>query len=426
MADDERTFVVVGASLAGAKAVETLRGEGFTGRIVLVGAEEELPYERPPLSKGYLLGKQAPEEARVHDQDWYRQQHVDLMLGVRVTGIDPAAHAITLGDGATGALGYDTLLLATGSRVRYLDVPGGETPDVRYLRTLPDATDLLARLRERRQVVIVGAGWIGLEVAAAARAHGCTVTVIEVDRLPLRRVLGDEVAAIFRDLHQAHGVGFRFGVGVRAFGTDSADRLTSVVLDDGTEIPADVAVVGVGILPRTELAEAAGLAVDNGVLADAALRTSDPDIYACGDVVNWAHPLLGRRIRVEHWANALDGGAAAARSMLGQPVSYDKIPYFFSDQYEAKPMIGMEYAGFVMPGEYDRVVFRGDPSVSQERDPEFIAFWVKENRVLAGMNVNVWDVTDSIQALVRAGYAGTGVDLAKLADPDVPLDVLIR
>jgi 3-phenylpropionate/trans-cinnamate dioxygenase ferredoxin reductase subunit len=406
---DQPTFVIVGASLAGAKAAETLRSEGFTGRIVLVGEELERPYERPPLSKGYLLGKEDREKAFVHEATWYGENNIELVLGVRATSLDRKAHTVTL-DGVE-PLRYDKLLLATGSRVRRLDVPGADLAGVRYLRTLPDSEALKERLHEGARVVVVGAGWIGLEVAAAARTHGASVTVVEVDELPLRRVLGDEVARIFADLHRAHEVDFRFGTGVREF-LGTTGYLRAVVLSDGTELPAELAVVGVGIQPATELAQAAGLGVDNGVLTDAGLRTSDPDIYACGDLANSENPLLGKRIRVEHWANALNGGKAAAKAMLGQPVSYDRVPYFFSDQYD----LGMEYSGYAEPGGYDRVVFRGDVDAR-----EFVAFWTREGRVLAGMNVNVWDVTDPIQALVRAGYAGRAVDLSTLADPGVPL-----
>ena len=411
---DERVFVIVGASLAGAKAAEALREAGFAGTVMLIGEEIDLPYERPPLSKGYLLGDAPREGAQVHDADWYRQQDIDLRLGARVTNLDPASHTITI-DGVE-TLHYDRLLLTTGSRVRRLDVPGEDLLDVRYLRTQSESDALLDRLRSgARQVVVVGAGWIGLETAAAARHHGATVTVVEMDTLPLRRVLGDEVAAVYANLHREHGVDFRFGAGVREFrGSDGV--LTGVVLTDGTELPADLAIVGVGITPATELAVAGGLTVDNGIAVDSALRTSDPDVYAAGDVANVLNPLVGKRIRVEHWDNAMNGGPAAARSMAGEDVTYDWVPYFFSDQYD----LGMEYAGYVEPGGYDEVVFRGDPA-----SYEFIAFWVKDGRVLAGMNANIWDVQDDIQALVRAGHGGKPVDRARLADPSVPLPDLL-
>ncbi|MEV6304374.1 FAD-dependent oxidoreductase [Actinoplanes sp. NPDC051861] len=405
--------VIIGASLTGAKAAEELRAAGYTGPVTLIGEEEERPYERPPLSKQYLLGADPREKAFVHEPGWYAEHDVDLRLGVRATAVDPAAHTVTLGE---ESLRYERLLLATGSRVRRLDIPGEELSNVRYLRSLPDADSLLAALPAARRVVVIGAGWIGLEGAAAARAHGAEVTVVDLDRAPLRRVLGDEVAAVFTALHRAHGVDFRFESSVREFRGDDSGTVTGVLLDDGTELPADLVLVGVGVTPATELAEAAGLAVDNGVVVDQSLCTSDPDIFAAGDVAAVDHPSLGRRIRVEHWSNALDGGPAAARAMLGKHVRYDRVPYFFTDQYER----GMEYAGWVETGGYERVVFRGDPS------GPFLAFWVAGARVLAAMNMDLWDVQDDLQALVRAGWTGRTVDEKALADPDVPLPDLIR
>jgi 3-phenylpropionate/trans-cinnamate dioxygenase ferredoxin reductase subunit len=419
---EQQTFVIVGASLAGAKAAETLRKEGFSGRIVLIGEETERPYERPPLSKGYLQGKEPRDKAYVHEADWYSSNNVDLVLGVRATSIDPKAHTVTLDD--VEPMRYDRLLLATGSRARQLDLPGVDNQGVRYLRTMTESDGLQSALREGAQVVVIGAGWIGLETAAAAREHGASVTVVEVDSLPLRRVLGDEVASVFAELHRAHGVDFRFSTGLNEFGGQGG-RLTHVVLDNGTEVPADVAIVGVGIVPNTELAQAAGLEVHNGIVTDQSLRTSDPDIFAAGDVASVFNPLIGQSVRVEHWANALNGGPAAARAMLGQSVVYDRVPYFFSDQYASSPGIGMEYSGYVVPGGYDQVVFRGDPTIRPDASPEFVAFWVKDGKVQAGMNVNVWDVQDDIQKLVRAGFAGTAVDLKRLGDSDVPLGQLL-
>jgi 3-phenylpropionate/trans-cinnamate dioxygenase ferredoxin reductase component len=399
-------FVIVGGGLAGGKAAETLRAEGFDGNIVLISDDPEPPYERPPLSKGYLLGTAPREEAFVNPIEWYAEHNVDLRLSTRAVGLDAAEHTVTLDGGET--VRYDRLLLATGARPRRLDVSGFDLPVVRVLRSLKDSDTLKERVADGVRVVVVGAGWIGLEVAAAARTHGADVTVVEVDRLPLRRVLGDEVAAIFAALHRDAGVRLLFNTGVQEF----ADG--SVVLSDGSTLPADLVVVGVGVEPNIELAVAGGLAVDNGVLVDTSLRTSAPDVFACGDVANLDSALLGQRIRVEHWANALNGGPAAAKAMLDQPVTFDPVPYFFTDQYD----LGMEYAGFVTPGGYDEVVFRGGTSVADG----FIVFWLRSGRVLAGMNVNVWDVTDDIQALVRSGKA---VDLARLADPAVPLaDVL--
>jgi 3-phenylpropionate/trans-cinnamate dioxygenase ferredoxin reductase component len=401
-----QTFVIVGASLAGAKAAEALRAEGFGGRVLLVGEETERPYERPPLSKGYLLGKEKREKAFVHEPGWYDEHDVELRLGTTVTALDPAAHEVELA--GSDRLRYDRLLLTTGSTVRRLDVPGADLDGVLYLRRMEDADRITAAIAEGRRIVVVGGGWIGLEVASAARQRGASVTLIEVLALPLQRVLGDELAQVFADLHRDHGVDLRLGIGVEQFRGEGG-RVAGVVLSDGTEVPADAVVVGVGIAPAAALAEAAGLDVDNGVLVDAALRTSDPDVFAAGDVANAYNPLLGERIRVEHWANALNGGPAAARSMLGQDVVYDRVPYFFSDQYD----LGMEYSGHAPPGRYDQVVYRGDVP-----GREFVAFWLRGGRVVAGMNVNVWDVTDAIQELVRSGRQ---VDTGKLADPAVPL-----
>lgn len=415
MSADERAFVIIGAALAGGKAAETLREEGFTGRVVLVGEETEPPYERPPLSKGYLTGSDPREQAFLHEEEWWAEHGIDLRLGRRATWVDAASHTVTL-DGVED-LRYDKLLLATGSRVRTLRVPGHDLHHVRYLRTMDEADALLAHLRSgrARKVVVIGAGWIGLEVAAAARGHGADVTVVEQEQLPLRRVLGDEVGALYRDLHANHGVDFRFGAAVREL-RGSGGELTAVVLADGTELPADLALVGIGIVPNTELAVAAGLEVDNGVRTDASLRTSDPDIFACGDVACWDSALAGGPIRVEHFANALDGGPAAARAMLGQEVTYDPVPFFFTDQYD----LGMEFSGHLVPDGYDRVVFRGDPALVDGKVPEYVAFWLDaQSRVVAGMNVNVWDVADQIQALIRSGKP---VDQAKLADPATPIE----
>ncbi|MER5864974.1 FAD-dependent oxidoreductase [Kitasatospora sp. NPDC002040] len=398
----ENGYVVVGAGLAGAKAVETLREEGYEGPIALIGAEEERPYERPPLSKGYLMGKAAREKIYVHPADWYAEHRVDLRLGLRATAIDPAGHTVTLSDGHR--LGYAKLLLATGSSPRRLTVPGADGEQVHYLRTVQDSERIKAAIRPGARLVVIGAGWIGLEVAAAAREAGAAVTVLESAELPLLRVLGREAAEVFAALHRAHGVELRFGVQVTEVTGDG------VRLGDGELVAADAVVVGIGITPNTELAEAAGLEVGNGIRTDRHLATSAPDIWAAGDVANAFHPLFGRPVRVEHWANALHQPRIAARSMLGQDAVHDRVPYFFTDQYD----LGMEYTGYVEPGGFDRVVFRGDRAAR-----EFIAFWLDGGRVLAGMNVNIWDVTDPIRELVRSGRP---VDPDRLADPAVPLD----
>ncbi|WP_405669758.1 NAD(P)/FAD-dependent oxidoreductase [Streptomyces sp. NBC_01530] len=408
---DNSAYVIVGASLAGAKAAQALREEGFDGTLILIGEESERPYERPPLSKGYLMGKDAREQIYVHPPQWYATHDVDLRLGTAVTALDPAPHEVTLADGSR--LGYAELLLATGSSPRRLPVQGADLDGVLYLRTVQDSDRIKDAFSSASRVAVVGAGWIGLEAAAAARAAGVEVTVLERAELPLLHVLGREVAQVFADLHSDHGVDLRFGVQVTEL-TGSEGTVDGVRLSDGTRIDADAVIVGIGIMPNTGLAQAAGLQVDNGILTDERLRTSVPGIYAAGDVANAFHPLLDRRIRVEHWANALHQPQTAAKAMLGREAAYDRVPYFFSDQYD----LGMEYAGYAEPGGYDQVVFRGDLGAR-----EFVAFWLARGRVLAGMNVNIWDVTEPIQALVRSGQQ---VDTSKLADPQVPIESFLH
>jgi len=402
----EPGYVIIGASLAGAKAAETLRAEGFSGTVTLIGAENERPYERPPLSKGYLLGRDAKDSMFVHEESWYREHEVDLRLGTTVTSIDRAARQVGLAGGES--VPYERLLITMGASPRRLNIPGVDLDGLFYLRTASDSERLRDALRGGGSVVIAGAGWIGLETAAAAREYGCDVTVIEPANSVLLRSIGPEMGEYFADLHRSHGVTLRLGEELTEV-TGSAGKVAGAVTSAGTELQADHVIVAVGVAPNTTVAAEAGLDVDNGILVDEALRSSDPDIFAAGDLANFVSPLLGRRIRVEHWGNALAGGPAAARSMMGKDVSYDWVPYFYSDQYD----LGMETAGLPEPGHYDEIVYRGD------RDSgEFIAFWLDEGAVIAGMNVNVWDVNNDIQALIRSG---TEVDQTRLADPDVPL-----
>jgi 3-phenylpropionate/trans-cinnamate dioxygenase ferredoxin reductase subunit len=356
-----------------------------------------------------LLGRDEKTSIYVHDEGWYAEHDVDLRLGAKATAIDRAARQVRTADG--GAVGYGKLLITTGASPRRLAVPGADLAGVLYLRSVQDSERLSAAFRGGGTVVIAGAGWIGLEAAAAARELGCEVTIVEPAPGALHQSLGPEVGSRFADLHRSHGVRFLFGEGVSEF-RGSAGRVQAAVTPSGAELPADIVVVGIGAVPNAALAKDAGLDTDNGILTDAALRTSDADIYAAGDVANAFNPLLGRRIRVEHWGNALTGGPAAARAMLGQDVSHDPVPYFYSDQYD----LGMETAGVPEPGGYDQILYRGDPDSG-----EYIAFWLSGGAVVAGMNVNVWDVTDDIQALIRAGVAGLHPDPARLADPDVPL-----
>ena len=401
MPTDKQTFVIVGAGLAGAKAAETLREEGYDGRLVLLGAEPERPYERPPLSKEYLRGETDREQAYVHEAAFYEEHGIELRSGEHVVRLDPGRRELTLQ--SDERLAYDRLLLTTGSAPRRLSIPGSELEGVHYLRTFRDSDALRARLDAGGRLVVIGAGWIGCEVAASARQRGLEVTVIAPHSVPFERVLGSEVGAIYRDIHVDHGVEMLLGTAVAAL--EGADSVERVRLNDGRTIDCDAVVVGIGATPRALLAAAAGLDVDNGILVDERLETSAPGVFAAGDVANQLHPSLGR-LRVEHWDNALQQGPAAARSMLGSTEGYARLPYFFSDQYD----VGMEYSGHAT--DWDRIVFRGDPA-----EREFIVFWLRDGRVLAGMNVNVWDVAETIRWLI-----GHPVDEGRLADPDVPLE----
>jgi len=395
-----QTFVIAGASLAGAKAAETLRSEGFAGRVVLIGDEPVRPYERPPLSKAYLRGEVGFDDAAVHPEGFYTDHDIELLTSTTVTSIDPNAKQIEMDPG--GLLAYDQLLLTTGAIPRHVTIPGGQLAGIHYLRSLSSCDSLRDALERATRLVVVGAGWIGSEVAASARQLGKEVALIEAGLVPLERVLGTEVGTMFRDLHADKGVELHMGVGVQEFrGTAAAEQ---VVLADGSVVSGDLFVVGVGVSPRTELAQAAGLALDNGIVVDQHLATSAPGIWAAGDVANAYHPVFDARIRLEHWSAALNQGPVAAKNMLGQHVEYRKIPYFFSDQYD----LGMEYNGFA--AHWDQVVYRGDPE-----NREVIVFWLEAGVPVAGMNVNVWDVSEPIAALVAAKRQ---VDPARLGDPD--------
>jgi 3-phenylpropionate/trans-cinnamate dioxygenase ferredoxin reductase subunit len=399
------TFVIVGAGMAGGKAAETLREEGFDGRVILLGGEPERPYERPPLSKDYLRGES--ERAGVYlqeDAGWYDEHDVELRPSTHVESLDVAARAVVLAGGER--IDYDALLLTTGAEPKRPPIPGTDLDAVHVLRTLEDSDVLRGVLDAAGRLVVVGAGWIGSEVSASARERGMDVALVEPQSVPLEGVLGPELGAFYRDVHADHGVQLHLGTGVEAIEGDG--RAERVRTSDGTVLDCTAVLLAVGVAPRTQLAEDV-LDVDNGILVDASLRASADGVFAAGDVANHAHPLFGR-LRVEHWANALEQGPSAARAMLGSDVVYERVPYFFSDQYD----VGMEYAGHSAPG--DTVVFRGDPATR-----EFIAFWLRDGRVTAGMNVNVWDVNEHLQELVRSGAS---VDPDRLRDPDVPLDEL--
>jgi 3-phenylpropionate/trans-cinnamate dioxygenase ferredoxin reductase component len=399
------TFVIAGAGLTGAKAAEALRAEGFDGRLLLLGDEAERPYDRPPLSKAYLRGETDRDSLYLHQDGFYATHDIELHTSTPVRSLDPAGRHVELASGER--VGYDRLLLATGAAPRRLAVPGEDLGGVHYLRSRHDADTLAAAAARAEHVVVVGTGWIGSEAAASLRQLGREVTLLGPDTAPLARVLGPEVGRVYRDLHADHGV--RLVLGTRVAGFGGHGRVEAVITSDGRTIEGDLVLVGAGAVARTELAEAAGLPVANGVLVDERLEAvGAAGVFAAGDVAAAWHPRYQRSLRVEHWANAFNQGPAAARSMLGIPTSYARLPYFYSDQYD----LGMEYSG--LAATWDQVVVRGDPATHA-----FLAFWLKDGRVVAGMHANVWDVTEAIQTLIRNGRP---VDPERLADPDIPLD----
>jgi len=411
----KQAFVIVGASLAGAKAAEALRESGFEGRVVLVGSERQRPYLRPPLSKDYLRGAAGLDKVYVHEESFYDDHAIELRTSTVVERIEPASSEVVLSGGER--LRYDRLLLSTGAAPRRLSIPGSELDEIYFLRSLNDSERLRERLRRDGRLVVVGAGWIGCEVAASARQMGLEVTVIDPGSVPLEHVLGAEAGAIYQEIHTDQGVTMLPDTRVESF--EGAGTVQRVRTAGGRAIECDFVVVGVGATPNTQLATGTRIEVNNGIVCDELLQTAVEGVFAAGDVANARHPLYGP-LRVEHWANALHQGPVAARNMLGggdpsdrvldHPVAYDRIPYFYSDQYD----VGMEYTGHAT--DWDEVVFRGDV-----QGREFIAFWLKEQRILAGMNVNVWDVPDQIQALIRSRLR---VDRDRLADADTPLTEL--
>ena len=408
MTETSQTFVIVGAGIAGAKAAEALRQEGFDDRLILIGAETELPYERPPLSKDYLRGESEREKTHVLPDDFYSENDIELRLETTVTELRSDSLEVVLEGGER--IPFDRALIATGASPRRLEVDGAHLAGVHYLRHLDDSDAIAARLSAGGDVAVIGAGWIGAEVAASARQKGLEVTLIEHADVPLERVLGSEVGGIYAEIHRDHGVELLTGQRVEAF--DGGDHVEAVRLADGRRVECDFVVVGVGVTPRTELAVAASISVDNGIVTNERLETSASGIFAAGDVANAWHPFYERRLRVEHWANALNQPATAALAMLGKAAAYDRLPYFFSDQYE----VGMEYTGYAT--DWDEVVFRGDVEAR-----EFIAFWLKDQRLVAGMNVNVWEVSDPIRELIRSRRP---LKAHELADPDTPLSHLLE
>ncbi len=399
-------IVVIGGGLAAGTFVTELRELGHDGPVTVFADEAHPPYERPPLSKGILLGDAGPSDPLVHERSWYDDEHVDLRTGTRVLSVDLTGRQVVTEADSTP---YDTLLVATGARPRRMAMADGSGAPIAYLRTLDEALALKEQLKPGRRIGIVGGGWIGLEVAAAARTNGAEVTVLEAAEQPLLGVLGPEVATIFANLHRDHGVDLRTSVTITAI-EQTGDGRARIRLADGDPVECDLVVVGIGVEPVTGLAEAAGLTVDNGIRADAHLRTSDPHVLAAGDVANADHPVLGRPIRVEHWDTAKQHGKIAARTALGQDAVADALPYFFTDQYD----LGMEYVGSPGPEGFDRVVVRGDAQDSESL--KFTAWWLRDDLLVAGMQANDWDAIDDVRRLV-----GTRVDVDRLADQQVAL-----
>lgn len=402
-------MVIIGGGLAGGRAARMLREQGYEGEVSIIASEPHYPYQRPPLSKGVMQGEEDAESVFLQPSDWYEEQHISVTTGVAATAIDTGAHRVTLTDGSH--VSYEKLLIATGSRARTLPIEGHDLEGVHTLRTLDDATALKGALSAgNKNLVLIGSGWIGMEVAASARGLGNTVTILEREEVPLSAALGEQLGSDFQRVHESHGVTFRMGASVeKILGSTHVEG----VLVDGDTVPADLVLIGVGAIPNTEIAEQAGLEIHNGILTDASLATSAPDVFAAGDVANVIHPILGQRLRSEHWSNAINQGKAAALAMLGQPVSYDEIPYFYTDQYD----LGMELSGYPPLMSDAKILVRGSLA-----DHKYIAFWVRDEKVVAGMNVNIWDVNDTVQALIRSE---TSVDENQLVDPSVDLKSLV-
>ncbi|MGH2760332.1 MAG: NAD(P)/FAD-dependent oxidoreductase [Actinomycetota bacterium] len=400
--------VVVGANLAGGRAVEALRREGFDGRVVLVGDEPDRPYERPPLSKEVLRSETDAASVFLREESWYADNDVELRLGVRATGLSPTDRTITLEDAET--IRYDSCLLTTGGRVRTLDVPGHDLAGVRYLRTLHEAAELATALTHRPRVVVVGAGFIGAEVAASARTVGCEVTILEVLDVPLVRVLGPDLGEVYASIHRDHGVELRLGEGVERF--EGHDHVEAVVGAGGTRYPADLVVVGVGIVPNVELAQEAGLDCDNGIVVDELCRASAPGVFAAGDVANRPDPYSGARIRVEHFQNAQNQGAAAARTIAGGSEPFAEVPWFWSDQYD----VNLQMLGHPTP-DAQRVV-RGR---IEERD--FTALYLRSDRVVAAVAMNRGRDIAVARRLIERGIS---VDATRAGDETVELRELLK
>lgn len=397
------SVVIAGGGLAGATAAFALREGSFDGRITLVSQEESAPYERPPLSKAYLRGESTLDQALVRPLAEYSAHGIELLGGRRAVTLDPTIRRLNLDNGTN--LTYDVLLIATGAAPRHLGSTPASLAGVHYLRNAEDAEAIRTAAANATNIAVIGGGWVGSEVAASLRQLGHDVTLISTLPRPLERVLGPEVAEVYRRLHAEHGVRLVQGHVSLLQGTRSVEE---VRLTDGHGVPADLVVVGVGAVARLQLAMRGGLeTTEGGIAVDEYLRTSVPNIYAAGDVAAAWHPRFGRHIRIEHWDNAIEQGKAAAANILGANRPYARTPYFYSDQFD----LGMEYRGYAP--QWGEVVVRGDLAKR-----EFLAFWLADDRVIAAMNANLWDQGKELQRLVESEER---VDVARLADPVVPL-----
>ena len=404
----DQTFVIIGAGQAGGWTAKTLRDEGFEGRVIIIGDENFAPHERPPLSKEVLLGDAEKDVCLLWPPGTLEDAGIELRLGVSVSAIDADGHTLSLGNGET--IGWNKLMIATGGRARPLPVDGADLDGVYTLRTIEDAEGIRARLVSGANVLVIGAGWIGLEVAAAARKRDANATVIELADRVCARALTPEMSAWVHELHVSHGVDIRLSAAFDHFEGDG--KLQRAVLGDGTAIPCDVAVVGIGLIQNTELAEQAGLSIDNGIVVDEHGQTSHPDIFSAGDVTNHPNALLGRRVRLESWENAQNQGINAAKAMLGTMQPYAEIPWFWSDQYDANiQMMGL-------PENWDETVIRGDRDAG-----EFIEFYLKEGEIQGAAAIN--NARD-LRFTRRMMTSGKKFEAASLADPDIKLQKLLK
>ena len=408
MSEKADGIIIVGAGHAGGRAAQAIRAAGFERPVLLIGEEAHAPYERPPLSKALLVGEDGVDAARVHDPEWYDAHDVELLADTRVVEIDAQAKRVLTENGPS--FGYDKLLLATGARVRRLALPGVDLAGVHYLRTFDDTVAIRSALGPGCRVVVIGGGFIGLEAASSAAKRGAKVTVLEMaDQLMGRAVAGD-IGAWYADLHRRHGVDVRLSVAIDAL--VGRDRVDGVALAGGETVGADLVIVGIGILPNVELAEAVGLTVDNGVVVDAFGRTSDPDIYAAGDVANQPNEFLGRNIRLESYRNAQDHAMAVGRNMAGAETAYSDKLWVWSDQFD----VNLQMQG--MPDDYDRLVRRGDPATGA-----FMVFYMAGRKICA---VNAVNMGKEMRIAERLMLQAIEVDDADLADTSLRLRNLVK